>query len=309
MAAVALGACVIEKHFTLSNSLPGPDHAYALEPQELAQVISKIREVERVLGTGIKQVLDEELELRRFARRSIFTSRVVAKGEALGVTSASVLRAGKLAAGMHPARFMHVLGRRALHDLAEESAPLETDLEALRLVHEHVGVRPVELSDADLLLTWRWHPEVHAQLFSDEPPTVADHARWMRLLALRTDRLDFMILYDDAPVGTINLSAIDLGARTAEFGILIGEPSARGRGVAGEASILVLDLAFESLGLERVRLELFRDNNPARRLYARLGFTDEPTQPSPKHKSGQLRDVAAQSLSRTQWSKTRRNRP
>ncbi|MBI3953638.1 MAG: N-acetylneuraminate synthase family protein, partial [Chloroflexi bacterium] len=72
LAAVALGANLLEKHFTLSNRLPGPDHSYALEPLELRLMVQKMREVEQALGSGKKEVQAAEAELRRFARRSVF---------------------------------------------------------------------------------------------------------------------------------------------------------------------------------------------------------------------------------------------
>ena len=291
MAAVAMGAVVIEKHFTLSNKLPGPDHVYALEPHELTDVIAKVREVERALGTGIKETHAAEVELRKFARRSVFTSRAIAEGEAIGVHNASVLRAGKLAYGMHPARFMHVIGTTARHALGEETAPLEEDLAPLRLVSGDTVVRRVTPEDSAVLLAWRQQPEVHAQLFAANPPTPEGHARWMSSLPLRTDRIDFIVEHAGTPVGTINLSVIDLGSKSAEFGILVGDPAVRGKGVAVAASQLVLDFAFGPLALERVRLDLFADNTAAAKLYEKLGFVDESGQPAPKLKDGQSRAV------------------
>jgi RimJ/RimL family protein N-acetyltransferase len=123
----------------------------------------------------------------------------------------------------------------------------------------------------------------------------------MRALPRRSDRLDFMILHGETPVGTINLSGIDLAMRAADYGILIGDDAARGHGVAQAASALVLDHAFDALGLETVKLELFRDNAAAMRLYDKLGFTDDAVQPAPRLKHGKLRDVQARSLTRVRW--------
>ncbi len=71
IAAVALGACVIEKHFTLDKNLPGPDHKASLEPEELKAMVKAIRDVEKALGDGIKQPTPEEEEIKKVARRSI----------------------------------------------------------------------------------------------------------------------------------------------------------------------------------------------------------------------------------------------
>lgn len=113
MAAVALGANVIEKHFTLSNKLPGPDHKFALEPKELKLMVSKIRDVEKTLGTGRKVVLKYEKELFDFARRSLFAIKDIKKGETFGKENIAVLRKGKLKKGLKPEYFDKVLGKKA----------------------------------------------------------------------------------------------------------------------------------------------------------------------------------------------------
>ena len=82
MAAAALGAVVIEKHFTLDNSMAGPDHAYAVEPHELRAMVDAIRSIEEVRGDGVKRIDSAEEELRHFAQRSIFATRAVRRGEA-----------------------------------------------------------------------------------------------------------------------------------------------------------------------------------------------------------------------------------
>jgi N-acetylneuraminate synthase len=301
MAATALGASVIEKHFTLSNDLPGPDHAYALEPKELAEVIRMVRAVERTLGSGEKEPQPEEAELRRFARRSVFTTRAMGAGEPLTAAGSAVLRCGNLPQGAHPREWVRLLGRRARRDLAEEAAVTSADFEPLVLGAGEVTLRPLAAGDADRVVAWRARPEVADQLFSDAPTREA-HDRWFAQLERRTDRLELAILERERPVGTIGLSNLDFGALTGEYGILVGEPDARGRGVARAASRALLDWAFGALGLERVRLELFADNPPARRLYDGLGFTLE-SELAPRLKRGVPRPVIAMSLSRDAWRK------
>jgi N-acetylneuraminate synthase len=128
MAAVALGASVIEKHFTLSNDLEGPDHAFAVEPQELARLVRGVRRVEAVLGTGAKSVHESEHELRTFARRSIFTTRPIQEGESFSRRNVDILRAGKLEAGLPPAALERVLRAAAARDIAAETPLSESDL-------------------------------------------------------------------------------------------------------------------------------------------------------------------------------------
>jgi len=115
--ATALGAAVIEKHFTLSNHLPGPDHQFAVEPRELRDMIAAVRAAETVIGDAAKRVLADEAELHAFARRTIFTTRRIAAGDELLPDNIAVLRSGKLGFGLPPAEFATLLGKRATTDL------------------------------------------------------------------------------------------------------------------------------------------------------------------------------------------------
>lgn len=127
IAAVALGANALEKHFTLSNQLPGPDHRFAVEPLELRLMIEKIREAEQALGSGEKVAHPVEEELKKFARRSIFASCAIKAGEVLTAENVAVLRCGNLTHGLPPAALERVLGRRAARALAIDEPLQESD--------------------------------------------------------------------------------------------------------------------------------------------------------------------------------------
>ena len=127
--AVALGACLIEKHFTLSNRLPGPDHEFAVEPDELRTLVQRVREAERALGHGRKETLPEEEELRAFGRRSIFARRDIRAGERLSADSVAVLRCGKLGFGLPPEALERVLGCTAAHAIAADALIRLDDLQ------------------------------------------------------------------------------------------------------------------------------------------------------------------------------------
>lgn len=116
-AAVALGAAMIEKHVTLSKQLEGPDHAFAVEPGELARLVRRVRLVESVLGAGDKVVDGVEEELRSFARRSIITTRAIRGGEQITAENIDVLRHGKLRPGLAPEWLERVIGASAARDL------------------------------------------------------------------------------------------------------------------------------------------------------------------------------------------------
>jgi N-acetylneuraminate synthase len=128
--ATALGASVIEKHFTLNKKLPGPDHSFALDPLELKEMINAIRNCEKCLGSKEKIVQDYELELRDFAQRSIQCIKNISKGEFFleGVNFA-ILRSGKRNKGIHP-KFLETLeGKAATRSISIGDGILETDYE------------------------------------------------------------------------------------------------------------------------------------------------------------------------------------
>ncbi|MDB5636886.1 MAG: neuB [Bradyrhizobium sp.] len=114
-AAVALGARVIEKHFTLDRELPGPDHKASLEPDQLGALVRQIRDVEVALGSDVKAPTASELPVRDLVRRSITTVRNIAKGEAIAANDIALLRPGT---GIPPAQLDAAIGRRATRDIA-----------------------------------------------------------------------------------------------------------------------------------------------------------------------------------------------
>jgi len=113
IAAIALGARVIEKHFTLDRSLPGPDHKASLIPDELRDMVSAIRNVERALGSSHKQVSPSELKNMTVARKSIVAARDIKKGELFAEDNLTVKRPGN---GISPMRWDEVLGHAAPRD-------------------------------------------------------------------------------------------------------------------------------------------------------------------------------------------------
>jgi N-acetylneuraminate synthase len=110
IAAVACGATIIEKHFTLDRTRPGPDHAASLEPGELAAMVSAIRDVERAIGDGIKRPSPSEAQNQSVIRRSLVAARAIAAGE---VFSGDNLAAKRPAGGLPPAAVWQVSGRLA----------------------------------------------------------------------------------------------------------------------------------------------------------------------------------------------------
>lgn len=117
IAAVALGAEIIEKHFTLDHNMEGPDHKASLEPDELKQMVDGIRKTEKALGNGIKTASPSEKKNIQIARKSIVARRDIKKGEILTEENLAVKRPGN---GISPMRWYEVIGTKAIRDFSED---------------------------------------------------------------------------------------------------------------------------------------------------------------------------------------------
>jgi N,N'-diacetyllegionaminate synthase len=117
LAAVALGASVIEKHFTLDRDMEGPDHKASLEPDELKTLVTSIRNIEIALGDGVKKPSASELKNRPFARKSIVALKDIKKGEILAEENITAKRPGS---GLSPMRWPEVVGKPAKRNFKED---------------------------------------------------------------------------------------------------------------------------------------------------------------------------------------------
>lgn len=117
IAAVALGATVIEKHFTLDRNMEGPDHKASLEPDELARMVLSIRHIEKALGTGYKTPSASERKNIVVARKSIVAKVPIKAGEVLTEDNITVKRPGS---GVSPMRWREILGTKAVRDFEED---------------------------------------------------------------------------------------------------------------------------------------------------------------------------------------------
>ncbi len=120
-AAVAMGAAVIEKHFTLDRTLPGPDHAASLEPKELTAMVKAIRNIERAMGSGIKKPTATDLSNISVVRKSLVAACSIKKGDRFSPDNVTAKRPGT---GISPMRWEEIMGRTATRNY-EKDAPLE----------------------------------------------------------------------------------------------------------------------------------------------------------------------------------------
>jgi N,N'-diacetyllegionaminate synthase len=117
IAAVALGATMIEKHFTLDRNLPGPDHKASLEPGELKAMVGAIRNIELALGDGIKRLMPSEIGNLAIARKSIVTSQPISAGQVFTGDNLTTKRPGT---GISPMEWDRIIGTKAHRDYFED---------------------------------------------------------------------------------------------------------------------------------------------------------------------------------------------
>ena len=117
VAAVAMGACVVEKHFTLDRSLPGPDHQASSEPDEIKELVRQIRRVESALGDGQKKPAPSEANTAAVARKSVVAATDLKAGTVLDENCLAIKRPGN---GISPAMIHLVIGRTLRTDLAAD---------------------------------------------------------------------------------------------------------------------------------------------------------------------------------------------
>jgi len=113
IAAVAMGAVIIEKHFTLDKTMEGPDHIASLEPDELARMVAAIRNIEQAMGSGVKQITDAEIGNIDVVRKSIVASNKIKKGEQFTEENITTKRPGT---GLSPMLWYSILGKTAIRD-------------------------------------------------------------------------------------------------------------------------------------------------------------------------------------------------
>jgi len=118
IAAAALGACIIEKHFTLDKKMPGPDNSISLEPKELEAMVASIRSIEKALGDGRKMPRSSEMKMRPIARKSVVSRAYIPKGTRITNDMLAIKRPGT---GIAPKYLNKIIGKKAKKDISPDS--------------------------------------------------------------------------------------------------------------------------------------------------------------------------------------------
>ena len=135
-----------------------------------------------------------------------------------------------------------------------------------------VTIRPITYDDTENIVRWRNAEYVNSRFIDRRMFTKESHEAWLKNYVETGKVAQFIILLNGEPVGSVYLRDIDLNKKEAEYGIFIGEESARGKGVGTKSAKLILKYAFEELGLEKIFLRVLKDNPGAVRSYEKAGF-------------------------------------
>ena len=154
-------------------------------------------------------------------------------------------------------------------------------------------LRPITEADTEDIVRWRNSPEVLKYFIFREPFTAEMHNNWLKTKVASGQVIQYIIVRkeDNKAVGSVYLKDIDMHNQSAEYGIFIGESSARGCGLGSETAKLFTDFAFNRLGLHRISLRLLAQNKAAHRSYERAGFVVEGIFADMVKLDGQFTDI------------------
>ena len=135
-----------------------------------------------------------------------------------------------------------------------------------------VSIRPITYDDTEDIIRWRNSDYVRSRFIDQRLFTKESHEYWLKNFVETGKVAQFIILLDDKGVGSVYLRDIDYDKKSAEYGIFIGEESARGKGVGTKSANLILEYAFGELKLEKIFLRVYKDNPGAIKSYENAGF-------------------------------------
>jgi len=174
------------------------------------------------------------------------------------------------------------------------------------LIGERLYLRPLEESDLDRCLQWINDPELLSTLGRRFPMNRAREREWLEGHYKRETGLALAIALKDGErhIGNCGLHAIDPFNRSAEFGLLIGEKEAWGKGYGPEAGRLIVGFGFRELCLHRIGLRVYSHNQRAQRAYAKLGFIKEGVLRESYYRGGVFHDTIVMSILQSEWRGT-----
>ena len=275
LAAVALGASIVEKHFTLARADGGADSAFSMEPAELARMVSDLRQAEQAVGRVSYERSPAEQASLTF-RRSLFVVEDVRKGEVFTVRNVRSIRPS---GGLPPRELSKVLGRTAAADIPR-GAPLSWDLVSRTSVDSGSGpplrLRRALSEDCDLLFEWVNDPDVRHWSLSPGQVSYDTHVAWFSSRVSRSDCFMFILVNDcEEAVGQVRFELDD--PHTAIVSASIARPH-RGRGYASSALAMACD-ALRAIAPDVCKVVAYirPDHVASRAAFERAGFVYQGT--------------------------------
>ena len=158
---------------------------------------------------------------------------------------------------------------------------------------KNVLLRPITAEDTPLIVKWRNTEEVRKNFIFREPFTEEMHKRWLDTKVASGEVIQYIIVdkSDSKPVGSIYFRDVNLKNRSAEYGLFIGEKSARGRGIGTEAISLFIDFGFRTLHFHRISMRVLDNNEGSIRANKKVGFEQEGIFRDMEYLNGEYRDV------------------
>ncbi len=276
--AVALGACVIEKHFCLSRAIKNPDSEFSMEPAEFAQMAKEVRMAAEIRGHVTYRPSDKEQKSATF-RRSIFTTRDLSAGETFTLDNLRSVRPGT---GVKPAYLADILGRKSagaiegceplfFHHVEDRSFLLR--LKTAEFCSNRLQMQGIAAGDADCIVTWRSDEGIVRYFKNPVKATRETHDAWFARYLDDEGRFDFLVreASTGVPVGLVGIQNIDYPTRSAEIAYLIGTEQRRGFGK--EAVEAMIGFAVRRLRIRDFIAVVHVGNEASARLIEGLGFT------------------------------------
>lgn len=232
IAATALGAKIIEKHFILDKSLGGPDASFSMEPDEFKVMIDTLRQIEKTRGVVNYELTDGKVKSRKFSR-SLFVAEDVTAGDEITTQNVKSIRPSD---GMEPKYLPEILGKKFIQDV-EKGMPLTKELFDWTKQEIRGTLVEATIEDADLLFEWANDDEVRKNSFNKEKIVYEDHQSWLKKALDSKMRYIYIYYYGDEPVGQIRIDLIEDGKK-AEIGYSI-DKAYRGKGHGTQMLILI----------------------------------------------------------------------
>ena len=170
--------------------------------------------------------------------------------------------------------------------------------EQMHIIGEKVLLRPITEADTLSIVNWRNSQSVRNNFVFTKDFTIEMHRRWLETKVAKGEVVQYIIVekMNEKPVGSVYFRDVDYNNKSAEFGIFVGEESARGKGIGTETTKLFIEYGFNELRLHRIMLRVFSDNIQAIRAYKNAGFEFEGEFRDMIYQNGQYRNMTFMSV-------------